>query len=288
MNLDKYKEILKQYVSEERYKHSLYTMSMAKKLSDHYDIENEKIILAALLHDCGKYGDYTSSLKNHAENGYNILSEVYGVNDASIKKAIRCHTIGCADMTDMDKIVFLSDKIEESRKYPEVEKLRTLAFQDMDEAIYYYLTVNFEYLKQTGKEIYPESMETFEVFNEKHNQKENIKNILKAFDDKRGYDFTVIDVSKISSLADYFLICSASSERQVKAIADEVEYVIDDSDLTVLHKDGFSTLKWVLIDCGDIVVHIFNQNERSQYNLEELWNQGDFIDVEEFGIENWQ
>lgn len=288
MNKDKMKEILKSNLDAERYQHSINTMEMAEKLADQYGLDKEKISIAALLHDCGKFGDYKETSKNHASNGYEVAKNVYAIEDEDIRHAIKCHTIGCKNMSQLDKIIFIADKIEKSRKYEEVEVIRELAFKDIDEAIYQFMTCNFDYMKKNNKEIFPGSESVYNEFKKISEQKAIITKVLKAFDDKKGYDFAIINVSKISSIADYFLLCSASSSRQVKAIADEVEDVIDDLNIEILHKDGYKTMKWILIDSGEIVIHIFDHNEREQYNLEELWNQGEFLEAEDFGIENWQ
>lgn len=285
MNKDKIKEILKSNVSEERYNHSIKTMEAAEKLANHYDLDTELVSLAALLHDCGKSEKIEDASKSHADIGSEIAKSIYEIEDEKIIHAIKCHTIGCKNMSEVDKVIFLADKIEESRTYEEVEDIRKLAFKDMDEAIYQFMKCNFEYIKKSNKEVFPESEIIFEEFKKRSEQKVVIGKILKAFDDKQGFDFSVIDVSKISSIADYFLICSANSNRQVKAIADEVEDVIDDMDIEILNKDGYKSMKWILIDSGEIVIHIFDNNEREQYNLEELWKQGEFLAAEKFGIE---
>jgi len=117
---------------------------------------------------------------------------------------------------------------------------------------------------------------------------DKIKTILSACDDKKGYNFTIIDISKISSICDYFIICSGNSDRQTQAIADEVEFKAEKAGYKVYHKEGFSTGRWILLDVDNIFVHIFHRDERDIYDLETLWNEGEFIDSENFGIKNWK
>lgn len=117
---------------------------------------------------------------------------------------------------------------------------------------------------------------------------DKIKTILSACDDKKGYNFTIIDISKISSICDYFIICSGNSDRQTQAIADEVEFKAEKAGCKVYHKEGFSTGRWILLDVDNIFVHIFHRDERDIYDLETLWNEGEFIDSEHFGIKNWK
>jgi len=88
---------------------------------------------------------------------------------------------------------------------------------------------------------------------------------------KKGYDVKVLDLSEISSIADYFVICSADSHIQVRAIADEVDDKLRDIGINCHFKEGYNTLNWVILDYFDVVVHIFRAESREFYNLEKLW-----------------
>lgn len=88
---------------------------------------------------------------------------------------------------------------------------------------------------------------------------------------KKGYDIKVLDLREISSIADYFIICSADSHSQVRAIADEVDDKLRDIGIKCHFKEGYNTLNWVLLDYFDVVVHIFKTEAREFYNLEKLW-----------------
>lgn len=88
---------------------------------------------------------------------------------------------------------------------------------------------------------------------------------------KKGYDVRLLDLKKLASFADYFVICSADSDVQVKAIADEIEKSLRDEGIKVWHKEGYRALKWVLLDYVDVVVHIFKKDAREFYNIEKLW-----------------
>ncbi len=117
---------------------------------------------------------------------------------------------------------------------------------------------------------------------------DKIKTILNACDDKKGYNFTVINISKISTVCDYFIICSGNSDRQTQAIADEIELKSEKSGYKIYHKEGLDTGRWILLDMDDIFVHVFHRDERDIYDLETLWGEGEFIDSEHFGIKNWK
>lgn len=116
----------------------------------------------------------------------------------------------------------------------------------------------------------------------------NIEVILKACDNKKAYNFTVLDVSKISSITDYFVICSANNERQTAAIADEVIDKLHEEGIKIYHKEGFETGRWILLETDNIIVHIFQRDERETYDIESLWYDNNSLDVEQYGIKNWR
>lgn len=114
-----------------------------------------------------------------------------------------------------------------------------------------------------------------------------LKIILEAMSDKKAYNFKLLDISNISSITDYFLICSVSNTKQAEAVADNIVEKMSENEVKINHKEGYRSGKWILLDYNDIVVHIFVKDERDKYNLENIWLDGKDIDVEEFGIENW-
>lgn len=83
----------------------------------------------------------------------------------------------------------------------------------------------------------------------------------------------MLDIREVSVIADYFVICSGNSERQVKAIANDIEDQLDQQhDVGVLHREGLDEGRWVLLDYGDVLVHVFTQTERDYYRLDKLWS----------------
>jgi len=116
----------------------------------------------------------------------------------------------------------------------------------------------------------------------------NIEVILNACDNKKAYNFVVLDVAKISSITDYFIICSANNERQTVAIADEIIDKLNEVGTKIYHKEGFETGRWVLIETDNIIVHIFQKDEREVYDIESLWSDNNSLDVEQYGIKNWK
>lgn len=92
-----------------------------------------------------------------------------------------------------------------------------------------------------------------------------------ALEDIKAHDITVLDVRKLTSLYDTLIVASAESNRQVKALANHVRDKLKDAGATIIGVEGEETGEWVLVDAGDIVVHIMQPAVRAYYNLEELW-----------------
>jgi len=88
---------------------------------------------------------------------------------------------------------------------------------------------------------------------------------------KKGFNVLKIDLRNLVTFTDYFVICSADSDTQVKAIADHVDNVLLDEGIRCWHKEGLKALSWVLLDYVDVVVHVFKKDARDFYNLEKLW-----------------
>ncbi|GLC88529.1 ribosome silencing factor [Lysinibacillus piscis] len=103
----------------------------------------------------------------------------------------------------------------------------------------------------------------------------------KAIDDKHGEDIVVLNMQGISLLADYFVITHGNSDRQVQAIARELQDLAEKEGYEIRRIEGFDAARWVLVDLGDVVAHIFHKDERAYYNLERLWGDAPQLDVPE-------
>lgn len=112
--------------------------------------------------------------------------------------------------------------------------------------------------------------------------KELLETVVKAADSKRAEEIVALDVANVSLLADYFVIMQANSERQVKAIADEIEEKVAAAGVQVRDIEGKSAANWVLLDFGDVVVHVFRTETRQFYNLEKLWAEAPLVDVSDW------
>ncbi|MDT2764235.1 ribosome silencing factor [Enterococcus asini] len=107
---------------------------------------------------------------------------------------------------------------------------------------------------------------------------------VKAADSKHAENILALDVREISLLADYFVICSANSERQINAIIDEVLEQEEKNGVEVKRIEGKDGAAWVLIDLGDVIVHVFSNNERAFYNLEKLWADAPLVDISQWVV----
>ncbi|ULT55743.1 ribosome silencing factor [Neobacillus drentensis] len=108
---------------------------------------------------------------------------------------------------------------------------------------------------------------------------ELLKIAVKAADDKRAEDILALNMKGISLIADYFIICHGNSDKQVQAIAREMKDKAQENGYDVKRIEGFDEARWVLIDLGDVVAHVFHRDERSYYNLERLWGDAPHVDI---------
>jgi ribosome-associated protein len=108
-----------------------------------------------------------------------------------------------------------------------------------------------------------------------------VRTAVAAAEDRKAIDLRVLHLGDVSGFTDYFLICSGTNERQVQAIADAVEERLRAERVRPLHVEGYNRAQWVLLDYGDLVVHVFQEEPRGFYALERLWSDapdvtGDF------------
>lgn len=108
---------------------------------------------------------------------------------------------------------------------------------------------------------------------------ELLKIAVKAADDKRAEDILALNMKGISSIADYFIICHGNSDKQVQAIANEMKDKAEENGYEVKRVEGFDEGRWVLIDLGDVVAHVFHRDERNYYKLERLWGDAPLEDI---------
>ncbi len=103
------------------------------------------------------------------------------------------------------------------------------------------------------------------------------RDLVEAIADKKGFEIVVLDLRPVSILADYFIICSGTTERQLKAIVDEILDRASDSGLKPFHTEGEPASGWVILDYGSIIAHVFMPAQRDYYQLERLWTDAPLV-----------
>jgi ribosome-associated protein len=99
------------------------------------------------------------------------------------------------------------------------------------------------------------------------------KTAVDAASDKKASDIILLDIRDVTAFADYFVICSGNNPRQIQAIADTVDEELGKQGARLFHREGVAETGWVLLDFGDVIVHIFGAKEREYYRLERLWSE---------------
>ncbi|GAA4705928.1 ribosome silencing factor [Brevibacillus fulvus] len=107
------------------------------------------------------------------------------------------------------------------------------------------------------------------------------KIVAKAIDDKKANNIQILDIRDLSVIADYFVICNGNNERQVQAIVSEIREQVHKHGYDVKGIEGAEEGRWVLVDLGDVVVHVFHREEREFYNIERLWSDAKMVSWEE-------
>ena len=105
--------------------------------------------------------------------------------------------------------------------------------------------------------------------------------VTKALDEKKGIDIKLLRIEKISSLADYFIICTGTVNTHVKTLCDYAEYTMEQLGEPMLDREGHRGNSWELLDFGSVVVHVFTDEARKFYDLERLWADAEFVDLSE-------
>ena len=127
--------------------------------------------------------------------------------------------------------------------------------------------------QEAAAEAEPELPETLRQRGARLTALEIARKIVDAAEDKKAADIVLLDVSELTSMADYFVICSGGSERQLGAIGDGITEKLRDEGVRPIGREGGSNAHWTLVDFGAVIVHIFAPPERDYYALEKLWSK---------------
>lgn len=171
--------LVKEQLTDKRYDHTVGVMETAVQLAEKYGVDSRKAELAAIFHDYAKFRskeemrkiiidenmpkqllEYHSELWHAPVGAYLVRTEA-GILDKDILQAIRFHTTGNKDMNMLDKIVFLADYIEPGRKFPGVDDVRKVAFENLNEAVVMALRNTIKFLLDKKQPIYPDTLETY-------------------------------------------------------------------------------------------------------------------------------
>ena len=109
--------------------------------------------------------------------------------------------------------------------------------------------------------------------------KEVAYQVTKALDDKKGLNIKLLKIDQVSSLADYFIICTGTSNTHVKTLCDHAEYTLEQLGEPMLGREGHRGNSWELLDYGSVVVHVFTEEAREFYSLERLWADAEQVDI---------
>lgn len=110
--------------------------------------------------------------------------------------------------------------------------------------------------------------------------KEMAKLAVKALEDKKGEEIRVIDISEVSVLADYFIIANGSNRSQVQALSDNVAETLGRAGVHTKQVEGYESANWILLDFGDVIVHVFDKENRLFYDLERIWRDGKLVEAD--------
>lgn len=111
--------------------------------------------------------------------------------------------------------------------------------------------------------------------------KDMAKLVIKALEDKKAEDIRIIDISEVSVLADYFIIANGTNKSQIQALADNVQETLGRAGYEMKQVEGYSTANWILMDFGDVIIHVFDKENRLFYNLERIWRDGKAVEMTE-------
>lgn len=278
-----------------RYEHVVRVARCAELLAGKHGLNTSKARLAGMLHDLARLYPANRLLAEcelrqmtidaferqnpivlHARLGAHIAEEAFSVHDAEVLSAIEKHTVGAAAMSPLDCVLYLADGLEPGRSFPEREHLWKLAQDDLGRAMLATIRSTMRYLETRGLTPAPQTAAAAAAFLRSirggYNIAELIDVVRDAALDKKGEDFTVIDVAGRTILADAFALVTGRSKVQTRAIADAIAEGVKASGGTVTRMEGYSEGTWILIDLGHVIAHVFTPDQRAFYNLERLWS----------------
>ncbi|MCR4787934.1 MAG: ribosome silencing factor [Lachnospiraceae bacterium] len=109
--------------------------------------------------------------------------------------------------------------------------------------------------------------------------KETVLSLAKKLDEKKGNDIKILDISEVSVMADYFVITSGNNKNHIQMLSDETDALLSKAGLKLRQIEGYDNAGWILLDFGDVIVHIFDKENRLFYDLERIWKDGKVLNI---------
>ena len=279
-------ERLTKELKPQRMEHTAYVLETAVSLAAKYGADQKKARIAALLHDCAKYLPKETLLSYadteppmlpilHAAAGADYAKTAYGVSDPEILQAIRLHTTGESGMTVLDKIIYLADMIEPSRTFEGVDQIRNAT--SLDEMMRLALLQSIWYIENSNNPVHPATLRALKDAGgkmERFGESEALA-ICKVLYDKKAIDILALHIGDRTIIADWFVVASGTSVTHVRALCDELEEKANEIGLEIKRKEGYEDARWIVLDFGFALVHLFHPEERAYYNIERLWEGDD-------------
>ncbi len=277
---------LRKELKPSRMEHTAYVVETVIGLAERFGVDSVKARTAALLHDCAKsfsdekllpYADTNPPVLPilHAAAGSDYAAKSFGVTDPEILRAIRLHTTGDENMSALDKIVYLADMTEPSRSFDGVDEIRNA--ETIDEMMRLALLRSICYINEKGGAVHPATLRALNDLGgkmERFGEKETLK-ICEVLYNKKAIDILALHIGDRTIIADWFVVASGTSVTHVRALCDELEEKAEEIGLAIKRKEGYEDARWIVLDFGFALVHIFHPEERAYYNIERLWEGDD-------------
>ena len=274
-----YIKIVREREDDHRYNHSVSVMETAIKLAEAHHVDKEKARLAGLLHDIAKcsskaeqksyyFKHYSSDIPEgayHSYNGYFVAKEL-GIEDEDVLNAIKNHTLGRPNMSDLEKIIYIADFIEPLREGAIYHKYYDISFVNLDLALYLIMSSIVIDLKKKNKFVPQITFDALDYYYQK-TRLDLVKYIANLIDDIRLKDITIYDFENTNPFFDFTIIATATNRPMLEGA---LKKLTDDKALDIRKIEGRNS-DWILIDFSNIIVHLMLEEDRKYYQLDILY-----------------
>lgn len=279
--LEKFKKS-KQSGVMERFAHSQRVAKKAVELAKMLQVNEEDAYTAGIIHDYLKFytmDDFFNVVKECdvdnivLENNYKILHSLLapyvikkelGIDDEDILNAVKYHTIGRANMSILEEIIFLADALEEGREG--VDDIREVAKEDYKKAIAMVIDLKMNISIKKNASIHQNTLRAYESYRPYlEDDLTKLKRVIKTIDKNLIRNIRIYNMRKYSPLFDFIVVATADSMRQMEAVSN---YLKDEFVVRGLEKAD----AWTLIDLNDIIINLFTGEERIKYGLDKLYH----------------